>query len=307
MDIVPPFDQIMRPLLEVLTDGHPHQLRELSPRVGDLMGLSQTAREECLASGALRFPNRLYWAKLYLKQAGAIEDVDRGIIRITERGRELLRRYPRSISQDALMEFEEFRAFVERSKPPKDRGKHNEEATLDAGTTERTPLEVIQSAYQELREAVVQELLEAVRKAPPAFLERLTVKLMMRLGYGDEENVGLVTGGPGDGGIDGIIPRDRLGLSNIYLQAKRYQDGSPIGADVVQRLAGSMQERGAQEGVLVTTSSFTPAARESARRLKIALIDGQRLAEMMFAENVGTSTEETLSIKRVDQGFFELE
>ncbi|MHB8148178.1 MAG: winged helix-turn-helix domain-containing protein [Vulcanimicrobiaceae bacterium] len=203
MDIVPPFDQIMRPLLEVLTNGQPHQLRELFPRVGDLMGLSQTAREECMASGALRFPNRLYWAKLYLKQAGAIEAVDRSTIRITERGRELLRRYPRSISQDALMEFEEYRAFIERSKPPKDRGKHEEEATLDIGATERTPLEVIQSAYQELREAVVQELLEAVRKAPPVFLEHLTVKLMMRLGYGDEENAGLVTGGPGDGVLTG--------------------------------------------------------------------------------------------------------
>jgi restriction system protein len=157
----------------------------------------------------------------------------------------------------------------------------------------------------EIKAAVVRELIDAVRAAPWAFLESLIVKLLVAMGYG-EDGSGIVLGGVHDGGVDGVVKKDRLGLSSIYVQAKRYRDGSSVGAPAIQQFAGSMQERRADEGVFVTTSTFTKEARESVGRLhaRIALIDGQRLAELMFELGLGVTTDSVLTLKRIDSDFF---
>jgi len=303
---VPKFDALMRPPLSVAADGLDHSLRDVAPILADTLALSETDRAEQIPSGASRFRNRIYWAKLYLSQAGALQSAGPGRFRITDRGRELLGRCPDRITVDVLTEYPEFRAFRAKSRS----GGTPESAGLrarDVSEANETPQESIQRAYHELKAAVARELLDAVRNAPPAFLESLVVKVLLAMSYGDDKDAGMVLGGAHDGGVDGVITKDRLGLGSIYVQAKRYKDGSPIGAPAIQQFAGSMQERHAEEGVFVTTSTFTREARESATRLRvrIALIDGERLAELMFELGLGVTTESTLLLKRIDSEFFE--
>lgn len=294
----------MLPLLKVAADGKDHRLGDVITALADSLHLSEADLSEQMESGKLRFRNRVYWAKLYLNQAGAIETVAPGIFRITRRGEELISRQPDRITVDVLAEFSEFRAFQARSK--RDAGKTQVAATKSESESEETPQEAIAQAFLEFKSAVSRELLDAVQAAPPAFLETLIVKLLMRMGYGDNEGSGIVLGGVHDGGVDGVVQKDRLGLSSIYVQAKRYKDGSSVGAPAIQQFAGSMQERHAEEGVFVTTSSFTKEAQESSKRLRarIALIDGERLAELMYDLGIGVTVESELALKRIDSDFF---
>ena len=303
---VPKFDALMLPLLSLAADGVSHSLRDVAPVLADTLGLSEADRAEQIPSGASRFRNRIYWAKLYLSQAGVLQSAGPGTFRITERGQALLGRSSDKITVEDLGAYPEFRAFRAKSRsggavePVGSRAREISE-------TNETPQESIQRAYRELKAAVTRELLDAVRGAPPAFLESLVVKVLLAMGYGDDKDAGTVLGGAHDGGVDGVITKDRLGLRSIYVQAKRYKDGSPIGAPAIQQFAGSMQERHAEEGVFVTTSAFTREAHESAKRLRvrIALIDGERLAELMFELGLGVTTESTLLLKRIDSEFFD--
>lgn len=301
---MPKFDALMWPFLNVLADGSEHRYNEVVSRIADDLQLSDQDRIEPMASGRLRFRNRVYWAKLYLNQAGAIKSIRAGVFVITDRGRDLLKLSHRRVTVDDLMEFAEFRAFKERSgsKAPRSNGSR-EPLDVDAGSSE-TPEDAIQSAYEKLKAAVVSEVLNEVRKAEPTRLASIMVQLLIAMGYGDEES-GIVLDGV-NGGIDGVVKKDKLGSSSVYIQAKRYKDGNTVGAPAIQQFAGSMQERRADEGVFVTTSDFTKAALESVSRLRarIALINGQRLAEIMFDLGVGVKVQAVLALKRVDSDFF---
>lgn len=298
---MPKFEEIMLPLLSAIRDGGSYRFNDVIPKVADVMHLTEADRAETMKSGQPRFRNRVYWAKLYLSQAGALETPAPGTFRITKRGEELLVKHPAEINEDVLMEYPEFRAFRARS-----RAKDVTQAADRSFQTHETPQESIQRAYVELKDAVVRELLDAVRAAPPSFLEGLIVRMLTRMGYGEGDESGAVLGGVHDGGVDGVIKKDRLGLSNVYVQAKRYKDGSSVGAPAIQQFAGSMQERRAEEGVFVTTSTFTKDAYESVKRLhaRIALIDGQRLAELMFDLGIGVTEESSMILKRIDSDFF---
>jgi restriction system protein len=302
---VPKFDALMLPLLKIAEDGQEHRLADVVPAIADGLNLSGADRAEQIPSGQSRLRNRVYWAKLYLSQAKALDTVRPGIFRITDRGHELLSSQPSHITPDDLMAFPEFRAFRAKSKSKTPSGELLTESIQNSGDAGETPEDAIQTAYDQLKAAVVSDLLDAVRSADPLLLSAIMVKLLIKMGYGDEES-GIVLDGVNDGGVDGVVKKDRLGLSSVYIQAKRYKDGNGIGAPAIQQFAGSMQERRADEGVFVATSTFTKAALESVTKLRsrIVLIDGQRLAELMFELGVGVKTQSHLTLKRIDPDFF---
>lgn len=303
---VPKFDAIMLPLLSVAADGKDHRLSEVAPILAERLGLTEEELAETIPSGKSRFRNRIYWAKLYLSQAKAIDAVGAGIFRINDRGKELLARNLSAISVDTLMEFPEFQAFKAKSKAS---GSSAAEPvpTIESVASE-TPEDSMRSAYETLKAAVVREILDALQAADPIVLSRIMVKLLLAMGYGDKDSPdsGIVLDGVNDGGVDGVVHKDRLGLSRVFIQAKRYKDGNNIGSPAIQQFSGSMDERRANEGVFVTTSDFSKPAIESATKLtkRIALINGQRLAEIMFEEGVGVTTEISYPLKRLDSDFF---
>ncbi len=305
---VPKFDALMLPLLQLAADGKEHSINDAAPVIADALRLSDADRAEQIPSGASRLRNRTYWAKLYLSQAKALEGLGKGIFRITDRGRDLLATHIGGIGVADLMVYPEFVVF--RNKTGTKRGTGGDVAgkvvPTDANDAANdTPEDAIQSAHDNLRAAVVVELLETVRAADPLLLSTIMVKLLIAMGYGDDES-GIVLDGVNDGGVDGVVKKDRLGLSSVYIQAKRYKDGNSVGAPAIQQFAGSMQERRADEGVFVTTSTFTRAAYDSVAKLRarIALIDGERLAEIMYELGVGVKTHSVFTLKRVDSDFF---
>jgi restriction system protein len=304
---VPRFDALMLPLLQIAADDKQHRLNDVVPALASALKLSDADRAEQIPSGQSRLRNRVYWAKLYLSQAKAIDTVGPGLFQITQRGRELLARSLDRITPDLLMEYPEFRSFRAKSKSGSSSKPTAEITSDEAAATHDTPQDSIQAAYDELKAAVVRELLDAVQAAPFTFLESLIIRLLIAMGYGDADS-GTVLGGIGvhEGGVDGVVKKDRLGLGRIYVQAKRYKDGLSVGAPAVQQFAGSMKGRHADEGVFVTTSTFTKDARDYVKTLgdRIALIDGPRLAELMFELGIGVTTERVLTLKRIDSDFF---
>lgn len=302
--MVPKFHEIMLPLLQLATDGQAHRLSESIPALASTMHLTDEDLAEKIPSGQSRFANRAYWAKLYLSQAKALESSGAGTFSITDRGRKLLDQAQGNVDVDTLMQFPEFVAFRAKSRA----GQKQKSGVVEHQANDETPSEAILSVHRELREAVIRDLLDSVRRSSPEFLEKLVIALLLEMGYGDKESdtAGVHLGGVHDGGVDGLINRDRLGLGTIYVQTKRYAEDNVVGSPAIQQFVGSVQERRAREGVFVTTSSFSKDARDSAQRapIQIALIDGHRLAELMYELNVGVSIENTLTLKKVDGDFF---
>ena len=296
---IPDYQSLMLPLLRLLGDGKEHRLRDVVSALEQQFGLTKEERKALLPSGQQPiFHNRVGWARTYLKNAGLLEAPRRGWMRITDRGLEVLKQKPERVDVNFLMQFEEFRTF--RS------SRHRAPSASDAADIEgETPEELLANAYGIHKRSVLSELLELVKKASPEFFERLVVELLVKMGYGGsyQEAVQAI-GRSGDEGVDGVIKEDRLGLDVIYLQAKRWE--GPVGRPELQKFAGALQGLRARKGVFITTSSFTRDAIDYADRLdiKIVLIDGQRLAELMFEYGVGVTTVSTYAVKKVDHDFF---
>lgn len=297
---IPDFQSLMLPLLRRLGDGAEHSLRDLITQLAEEFALTDAERKELLPSGQQPvFDNRVGWARTYMKKAGLLESPRRGWVRITPRGLDVLKEQPERIDIAFLERFEEFRAFraLRKTTGPTDQAL----ATGD----EPSPEESLARAYETLKQGVLAELLDQVRQASPAFFERLVVELLVRMGYGGSfQEAARAVGRSGDEGIDGIIKEDRLGLDVLYIQAKRWVQ--PVSRPEIQKFAGALQGHRARKGVFITTSSFSNEAREYVERIdsKIVLIDGERLAELMFEHNVGVSTVGTYSVKKVDNDFF---
>ena len=297
---VPDFQAIMRPWLELASDGNDHALQDVIAQLGDRFGLSADERAELLPSGfQAKFTNRVAWAATHLNRAGAILRVGRGRYRITDRGRALIAS-PGPVTMAQLAAFPEYQEFKSRRKPV---------GVSDTTTIEDvTPAEAIDAAIQSVRGAVATELLDRIKSAPPDFFERLVVELLIAMGYGgSRRDAGQAVGKSGDGGIDGVIKEDRLGLDAVYIQAKRW-DGT-VGRPAVQQFSGSLDLHKAMKGVLITTSTFSADAREYVKSIgkRIILIDGSQLADFLIENEVGVVTEATYRLVRVDQGFFEPE
>jgi restriction system protein len=299
---VPTFQDIMLPLMKILSDQQEHTHSDVIEQLAKHFSLSEQDRKELLPSGKQpKFDNRVGWARTHLVKAVLLESTGRGRYRITERGREVLRENPPEINMALLMQFPEFKQF--RSRPNQD----NHEATTSTSdqAAYHTPDEMLQTAYQTMRDELEQTLLERVKTCSPVFFEQLVVDLIVAMGYGGSRtDAGQAIGQSGDGGIDGIIKEDRLGLDVIYIQAKRWN--STVGSPVVQAFAGALMGKKANKGILITASDFSQQARAYVNNIqqKIILIDGQQLVKYMFDFNIGATEAETYVVKKVDLDYF---
>jgi len=297
---IPDYQTIMLPLLQFASDGKVHVVRDATNALADYFQLTDKELDELIPSGTQGvFHNRVNWANTYLKKAGLLVAPQRGRFQITERGYQVLQQNPDRIDNQFLKQFESFVEF--RSRTTK------EETTSEtvSDTEESTPQESIDLAYRTIRAEVETEILESIMSCSPAFFERLVVNLLVKMGYGGtRQEAGRAIGRSGDGGIDGTIDQDRLGLDVIYLQAKRWE-GS-VGRPEIQKFAGALQGKRAKKGIFITTSRFTSEAQEYADFIdnRIILIDGDRLAAFMFNYNLGVSIVESYELKRVDSDYF---
>jgi restriction system protein len=298
---IPTYEQIMHPLLKILQDQQTHNKRELVEKISEFFQLTDEEIDAKLPSGQQTYiDNRTGWARTHLKKAGCLDYVSRGIYRITERGLDLLKKNEAKVDNNILRQFSEFVEWFD-AKPEKETSIINPVKTEQV----KTPDESLADAYQTIKKNLALEIVDTVKSCSPDYFEKLVVDLLVKMGYGGTlEEAGQVIGRSGDGGIDGIINEDRLGLDVIYIQAKRWE--GVVGRPEIQKFAGALQGRRAKKGVFITTSGFTNEAKEfvSLIESKIVLIDGKELAELMIDFNVGVSTKETFVIKRIDSDYF---
>ncbi len=294
---IPDFQSIMLPFLKYMADGKEHSLRETYEALADEFELTEEEKEETLPSGLQGiFLNRVGWARTYLKKAGLIESRVRAHFNITDRSREVLNSNPKKINIKLLEQFDEFVEF--RAK----KSDREQEPPI------RTPEEVLENAYQEFKMGLASELIQKIKSCSPKFFERLVVELLVKMGYGGtRKDAGEAIGQTGDGGIDGIIKEDRLGLDIVYIQAKRWDN--VVGSPEIQKFAGALLGKKGKKGIFITTSSFSKASVEYAQSLdnKVVLIDGEQLAQYMIDFNVGVTPLASYDIKRMDLDFFEEE
>jgi len=298
---IPDYQTLMLPFLRLLRDGAEHRAAEAVEALSDEFGLSPEDRKQHLASGPQTvMSNRTGWVCTYLKKAGLIEAPRRGVFRITERGRSVLAVEPERIDVKYLERFPEFVEFREI------RRERSDQKPTELGTSlDVTPEEALEAAYHGLRVDLELEVLEQVKAASPAFFERLVVELLVRMGYGGTlRDAGQAIGRSGDGGIDGIIKEDRLGLDVIYIQAKTWE--ATVGRPEIQKFAGALQGHRARKGVFLTTALFSREAIDFASRLdsKIVLIDGPTLVKYMIDHDVGVSPSQTYEVKKIDSDYF---
>lgn len=302
---IPDYQTLMLPVLKLAADGQEHKFSEAIEQLAVEFGLSDEERNELLPSGTQAvFNNRVGWARSYLKQTGLLNTPRRGFFTISERGRELLTKSPARIDTSVLEQYPEFIEFKNRKKKKKDEG--GAEALSGRTASTETPEDALAAAYNELREALEAEVLESVMAASPSFFERLVVDLLVKMGYGgNRQDAGKALGKSGDGGIDGIIKEDQLGLDVIYIQAKRWE--GTVGRPEIQKFAGALQGQRAKKGVFITTSSFSRDAEQYASVIdsRIILIDGDRLGKLMVDHGVGVSTAGIYKVKKLDSDYFE--
>lgn len=295
---IPDFQTIMRPLLELASDGQDHSLSEAREQLGKYFQLTEDEKKALLPSGKqATFTNRVAWARVYLGQAGALESPKRGHFRISERGRQLLKDVPERITIRDLERFSEFQKFRSTSKGEVQPGPETSE--------QQTPEEVLEDAYQRLRTGLADEVLKRVKESSPLFFEQLVVELLLKMGYGgSRKEAGEAIGMAGDEGIDGIINEDRLGLDVIYIQAKKWEGN--VGRPEIQKFVGALHGRRAKKGVFITTSGFSADAREYVEKIdpKVVLIDGEQLAHLMMDFNVGVTPNSTYETKKIDSDYF---
>ncbi len=299
---VPDFQTMMLPFLEISSDGLEHTFPELADSLALHYGLSDEEKTETVSSGRqTRLLNRIYWISTYLKKALLLSSTRRGAFRITQRGLDLLGQKPQRIDMKSLEAFPEYVAFRSKRTPRA----LEVQPEIEEPTESKTPDEILFDSYQTIRENLAFETLEKVKTCSPSFFERLVVELLVRMGYGGTlEDAGQAIGKSGDGGIDGIIKEDRLGLDAIYLQAKRWEN--TVSSPEIQKFAGALQGRRAKKGVFITTSEYSKGARDFASAIenKIILIDGVELADLMIDYNVGVSVSASYEIKKIDSDYF---
>jgi restriction system protein len=302
----------MLPMLQVLSDGREWSASVLRAELAKRFRLSPNEVSELQPSGKTQvFSNRMHWARLYLDNAGLIKTPRRGHYCITPRGREAIASGREGLDLEYLSQFPEFRAFYTKTTTPT---VHDDPtpslasvnaATSAASSTPASPEDALSDSYSTYKRGVEAELLQTVRTVNPEFFERLVVDLLLKMGYGGSfKEAGRALGRTGDGGLDGVIKEDRLGLDVLYVQAKRWQN--TVGRPEIQTFAGSLDGVRARKGVFITTSQFSAEARQYADRIekRIVLIDGEELARLMFEHNVGVTSVASLDIKRVDADYF---
>ncbi|MDE0634114.1 MAG: restriction endonuclease [Caldilineaceae bacterium] len=296
---IPTMFDLTLPVLELLGDGEIYHNSVLADQLAQRFNLTEAERNERTSSGQRRFANRISWARMELKNAVLLEYTRPGTSRITDRGRQVLVDKPHRIDRPFLSKFEEYRHTQSKDINGSDNDSPN-------GEDEDTPEENLKAAYETIRSYLANEIIEIVRNCSPSFFEQLVVDVLVGMGYGgSREEAGKAVGGSNDGGIDGIINEDRLGLDVIYIQAKRWENS--VAKPEIQKFAGALAGQKAGKGVFITTSSFTSGAQEYIKTVgtRIILMDGRQLADFMIDYNVGVTTEATYELKRIDAAYFE--
>jgi len=300
---VPGFQELMLPALRAVEDGKTYTNAQVNERVAEALSLTADDMAEMLPSGRSKlFYNRCGWAKQYLISALCLTHPKRALYTITDRGREVLAAHPEALTVADLKQFPELEEFLKPTKPQVTGTVGPEKA----GTGDVDPIEMVESGYQQMRDQLAKSVLEQVAESSPEFFEQLVVDLLVAMGYGGSRaDAGQAVGGSSDGGIDGVIKEDRLGLDAVYIQAKRW--ANVVGRPVVQGFAGALDGKKARRGVFIRTSGFTKEALEYAALVEksIVLVDGPTLAELMIDYGVGVTEVASYTVKRLDADYFE--
>lgn len=304
---VPDYQSLMLPLLRFAGEKKEEtSTGEAVEALAKELNLTDEDLKAMLPSGTqFIFVNRAGWASTYMKKAGLLEATRRGYYRITPRGNELLNKKPKTINVKLLKQYPEFLEFQQLKGTRSGNKTVESKEAPDISTA--TPSEALEAAHENLRDELAEELLGKLKKTSPSFFERVVVELLVKMGYGGSRaDAGKAIGKSGDGGIDGIIKEDKLGLDVIYIQAKRW-DNNPVGRPDVMQFAGALQAQRANKGIFLTTSRFTDDARGYVSQIgsKIVLIDGDQLTTLMIEHDVGVSTVSLYPVKKIDTDYFE--
>jgi restriction system protein len=304
---IPDYQALMLPLLKrgALSET---RILDAEKQLADELGLTQEERGQLLPSGKQRvLHNRAHWAKFFLMKAGLVSFPRRGAFVATDIGRQLLAKTPSQIDLELLKKYPSFVEFYE--------GNHSDESptsgpSLETGSTQSTPEEQIEKAFLAVQSALRADLLQRILQNSSTFFEELIIDLLVKMGYGGSRpDAATQLGRSGDGGVDGVINEDRLGLDRVYIQAKRYAEDNVVGRPAVQNFVGSLVGMGATKGVFVTTSKFSGEAAEFARHLqqRVILIGGRRLTELMIEHSVGVRLNRAIEFKKLDEDYFDEE
>lgn len=300
---IPDYQTMMLPLLQALSDGKVYTNRELIDDLAQYFKVTDLEKKELLPSGQQYiFNNRVGWAGTYLKKAGLIESNERGTQKISSKGLGVLSKKPQKINVAFLEQFPEFVDFRTKKNISREQ---KEVVVKDVG--DKTPEEILEGTHLNIQDDLIEELLIKIKSCSPDFFEKLVVDLVVEMGYGgSRQDAGKAVGKSGDGGIDGIIKEDRLGLDTIYIQAKRWD--TPVPVKEVRDFAGALLSKKSRKGIFITTSQFPASAYEFIKSIpepKIVLIDGATLANLMIEHGVGTAVQKSYKISKVDSDYFD--
>lgn len=300
---VPNYQDFMNPCLKVFADSKEIiKGTDIVDKVSDNLGLSDEDRSQVLKSGESVVKSRVYWATYFMYRAGLLERPSRGYYKITEEGLRVVASGEK-INDEFLMKYPAFVEFMQKTND--NAKKRHEERTeqISCDNTDIDPEQRINDAIDEINVALEDEILGTLKSIDPKRFESIVIDLMEAMDYG----VGEVTRFVADGGIDGIINEDELGLSKIYLQAKRYNDGK-VNEVEMRDFVGALATNNVSKGVFITTSTFADKARNSASSAHghtIVLIDGPMLAKLMREHNLGAKQKKNYDIKEFDVSYFE--
>jgi len=294
---IPPFHEFMLPILKFLKDNKEHKIKDILEAICVHFEFSDEQKKQLTPSRKqATIYNRCYWALFYLKKAEFVKSAQKSWFQITEKGLDNKDRERLSV-KDLKNCSEAFSKFHNNNG---NNYTEDEQLEIDLNTQNETPEEILYNAYQKIRDKLVDDLLEKIKDVSSEFFEKLVVDLLTKMGYGD----GKVIGQPGDGGIDGIIKEDKLGLDKIYIQAKRWNDRK-VGSQDIDGFIGALVRKGAKKGIFITSSDFTENATKYDPEIKIVLINGKELANLMIDYNLGVSLQQSYEIKRIDSDYFE--
>lgn len=307
--MIPVFEEFMLPFLQCLADGKERNKKEMDEAIASYFNLTEEDKKIRTKKGSqTQLYDRVQWSSTYLKQANLVESPRRGIYKITQNGKDLLSTGITLITRKFLSDnYESFRDFATRkgsqlASPQKS----NDGTSITESSI--SPNEQIEEIYSEINESLISDMLEIIRNQTPQFFEKLVVDLLVKMGYGGSfEDSAMVTQLVGDEGIDGIIKEDKLGLDNIYIQAKKWTTNK-VSRPEIQKFVGAITGQNAKKGVFITTSEFTDEALKfkPGSDIKIVLIDGKMLAKYMIQYNLGVSVKYTYEIKDIDRDYFEI-
>ena len=304
---IPKYNEFMLPVLKLVKDKDEISMKKVVENMGKEFNLTEQELKEKYDNNERKtvFYDRVHWARTYLKKAKLLKSPKRGYVQITDRGQEVLNSGITEIDRKYLLQFPAFKKFTTIKTDKED---SKETQTLDE-ISEGTPIETIESAVGEINEGLKEELLENILKASPAFFEGLVIDLLINLGYGgSKKEAGRAFKTTRDGGVDGIIKEDNLGLDVIYTQAKRFKDQT-VSEPQIRDFVGALEGKKAKKGIFITTSTFTKSAKDYIKGIgkKIVFIDRDKLLKLMVETGTGLNDEETYTIKKINTDYFEEE